>query len=132
MALKLGMAVDLCMAYYADPRFDNLDLDTRSQWLGRGKQYLSYGIQTTHDGINVCMTDIYAHVRFDYLDHDFEFDFVRLVPLVSGSGCTKKGHFCIKAATCNTKKERCVCHKGTWGLGLLDCVKEGEGNMVCL
>ena len=58
MAFKLGMAVDLCMAYYADPRFDNLDLDTRSQWLGRGKQYLSYGIQTTHDGINVCMTDM--------------------------------------------------------------------------
>ena len=35
---------------YADARFDDLDLDTSSQWIGRGKQYFSYGIQTAHDG----------------------------------------------------------------------------------
>ena len=35
---------------YADARFDDLDLDTRSQWIGRRKQYLSYGIQTMQDG----------------------------------------------------------------------------------
>ena len=36
MAFKLGMTVDVCMAYnYAHADFD--DLDSRSQWLGRGK-----------------------------------------------------------------------------------------------
>ena len=34
---------------YADTRFDDLGFDTRSQWIGRRKQYLSYGIQTAHD-----------------------------------------------------------------------------------
>ena len=28
--------VDLCMAYYAHARFDDLDLDARPLWLGRG------------------------------------------------------------------------------------------------
>ena len=35
MAFKLGLTVDLYMAYYADASFDDLDLDTRSQWIGR-------------------------------------------------------------------------------------------------
>ena len=38
IAFNLGMTVDLCMAYnYAHARFDDLDLDARSQWDGRGK-----------------------------------------------------------------------------------------------
>ena len=42
MAFKLGMTVDLCMAYiyiyiYAHVRLDDLDLDARSQWVGKGK-----------------------------------------------------------------------------------------------
>ena len=35
---------------YVHAHFDDLDLDTKSQWIGRGKQYLCYGIQTVHDG----------------------------------------------------------------------------------
>ena len=35
LALKLGMMVDLCMAY---AHFDDLDLDTRSQWVDKGKK----------------------------------------------------------------------------------------------
>ena len=44
MAFKLGMTVDLCLAYnYADARVDDLGLDARSQWLGRGgKSALTY------------------------------------------------------------------------------------------
>ena len=37
MAFKLGMTEDLCMAYYGHARFDDLDLDARSHWLGRGQ-----------------------------------------------------------------------------------------------
>ena len=44
MTFKLGMTVDLCKAYYA--RVNDLDLDGRSKWLGRGKNaalnYLDY------------------------------------------------------------------------------------------
>ena len=41
MAFKLGMAVDLYMAYYyAHARFDDLHLDARSQWVGTGKNSL--------------------------------------------------------------------------------------------
>ena len=36
MAFKLGMTVDLCMDIYTHDRFDDLDLDARSQWLSRG------------------------------------------------------------------------------------------------
>ena len=69
------MTVGLYMAYnYADARFDDLDLDTRSQWISREKQYLSCGIQRAHDGKLV--HDMYnAHVRFGALDlivFDFE------------------------------------------------------------
>ena len=38
MEFTLGIAVDLCMAYYAHVRFDNIDLAARSQWVGRGKE----------------------------------------------------------------------------------------------
>ena len=39
MAFKLGMTVDLCMAYlYAHAGFDDLDLDLWSQWVDRGKR----------------------------------------------------------------------------------------------
>ena len=41
------MTVDLYMAY-ADARFDYRDLDTKR--IGSVRQYLSYGIQTAHDG----------------------------------------------------------------------------------
>ena len=41
------MAVDLSIAYIYTP-FGDIDLDTRSQWIGRGKQHLSNGIQTAH------------------------------------------------------------------------------------
>ena len=34
MAFSLGMTVDLCMSY----NFDDLDLDARSQWVGKGKK----------------------------------------------------------------------------------------------
>ena len=33
-AFKLGMTVELCMVIYI---LDDLDLDTRSQWVGKGK-----------------------------------------------------------------------------------------------
>ena len=36
MAFKLGMMVDLCMAYM-NAHSDYLDLDARSQWVSRGK-----------------------------------------------------------------------------------------------
>ena len=37
MAFKLGMETDVCMAYLlSHTRFDDLDLDARPQWLGRG------------------------------------------------------------------------------------------------
>ena len=49
MAFKLGITVDFLMAY-ADAHLDDLDLDTKLQWIGRGKQHLSFGIQTVHDG----------------------------------------------------------------------------------
>ena len=49
----------------AGARLDDLDVDTRSQWIGRGKQYLSYGIQTVHDGR--FMHDMYARVGLDDL-----------------------------------------------------------------
>ena len=54
----------------ADARFDYLGLDTRSQWISRGKQYVSYGIQTAHGGR--LMHDRYAPVCLDDLDCDFE------------------------------------------------------------
>ena len=39
MAFKLGMAVDLYMAYnYAHARVDDLDLDARSHWVGKSKK----------------------------------------------------------------------------------------------
>ena len=44
---------------YADASFDVPDLDTRSQWIGRGKQYLSDGIELRMM-IDLCTT-LYAH-----------------------------------------------------------------------
>ena len=40
MELNLGTMVDVCMAYIMHylAHFDNLDLDARSQWLGRGRE----------------------------------------------------------------------------------------------
>ena len=39
MALTLSMTVDcIFMAYYAHARFDDLDLDARSQWVGADKK----------------------------------------------------------------------------------------------
>ena len=39
MASKLGMTVDLCMTYiYAHASADDLDLDARLQWVGKGKK----------------------------------------------------------------------------------------------
>ena len=65
MAFKLGMMVDLCMAYnYADARFDDLGLDTRSQWISRVKQYLSYMHSNCTWWYTYIMHDIYSHVRF--------------------------------------------------------------------
>ena len=58
MAFKLGMMVDLCMAYMLMLVF--LMTLTRSQWIGRAKQCLSYDIQTAHDGRLV--HDMYAPV----------------------------------------------------------------------
>ena len=71
MTFKLGMTVDLCMAY-ADARFSDLDLHTKSQWIGRGKQYLSYGIQTAHDGR--LMHEMYGYVHLDDLDLILNFE----------------------------------------------------------
>ena len=50
----------------AHARFDDLYLDTRSQLIGRGKQYLSYSIQTAHGGR--LMHAICAQVRLDDLN----------------------------------------------------------------
>ena len=36
VAFKLGMKADLCMGYYTQSSFDDLDLNARSHWLGRG------------------------------------------------------------------------------------------------
>ena len=36
MAFKFGMTVDLCMAYNVQACFDDLDLDAKSHWVGRG------------------------------------------------------------------------------------------------
>ena len=36
MAFKLGLTVDLCMDIHA--RFDELELDAKSQWVGKGKK----------------------------------------------------------------------------------------------
>ena len=41
---------------YADTYFDDLDLDARTQWIGRGKQHLSYGIQILHMMVDLCVT----------------------------------------------------------------------------
>ena len=42
MAFKFGMTVDLCTAYtYPHAHFDDLDLDARSQWLGKWKHFAS-------------------------------------------------------------------------------------------
>ena len=38
MVFKFGIKVDLCMAYMPHARFDDLDLDTRSEWVGRGER----------------------------------------------------------------------------------------------
>ena len=35
MAFKLGMTVDVFLAHNVHVRFDDLDLDIRSQWVGR-------------------------------------------------------------------------------------------------
>ena len=37
VAFKLGMALDLFMAYSAHAHFEDLDFDARSQWDGYGK-----------------------------------------------------------------------------------------------
>ena len=79
--------------YYADDRFDDLALDTRSQWIGRGKVFKLvygiqnilldiigiplvcfdlYGIQTAHDG-RLMHHIIYAQVRLDDLDRVLDF-----------------------------------------------------------
>ena len=46
----------------------------QGHWIGREKQYISYGIQTVHDGR--LMHDIYIYMlmfnRFDDLDLDCE------------------------------------------------------------
>ena len=60
--------------YYAHARFNDLELDTRSQWIGRGKQYLNYDIQTAHDGR--LAHDKYAHILFDDLELFLDFDHV--------------------------------------------------------
>ena len=41
MAFKFGMAIDLSIIWhiiYAHARFDDLDLDARSQWVGKRKK----------------------------------------------------------------------------------------------
>ena len=38
MAFKLGMIVDLCAYILYVAHFDDLDLDARSQWVGKGKK----------------------------------------------------------------------------------------------
>ena len=38
MAFKLGMTVDLYGAIYPHADFDDLDLDARSQWIGKGNK----------------------------------------------------------------------------------------------
>ena len=48
------------LGIYADARFDDLDRDTRSQWIGRD------GIHTAHD--DRLRQDIYPHVHIDDLD----------------------------------------------------------------
>ena len=49
MAFKLGVTVD---SIYAHDRFDDLDLDARSDWVGKGKKstlhYLNNKISNKH------------------------------------------------------------------------------------
>ena len=65
------------MAYMLVLVLMTLTLNTRSQWIGRGKQYLSYDIQTVNDGGLV--HDInYAHVRLGDLDLILDFENVSI------------------------------------------------------
>ena len=52
-----------------DARFDNLDLDIRSKWSGRGKQYFTMAFKLRMV-VDLCMTYIYA--CFDDLVLDFQ------------------------------------------------------------
>ena len=52
---------------YADACFNDLDLATRSQWIGRGKEILILcnGIQTAHDGAHVHLNDLDLVLDFE-------------------------------------------------------------------
>ena len=43
ITFKLGMTVDLCMPY-AHACFDDLDLDARSPWVGKGKKSVLHAL----------------------------------------------------------------------------------------
>ena len=72
MAFKLDLTVDFMHAEYVLMHVSMTLTVIVSQWIGRGKQCLSYGIQTAHNGR--LMHDIYAHVCFDALDLVFDFE----------------------------------------------------------
>ena len=57
------MTVDVCMAYiYADARLDDLDIDARSQWVGKGKKSAFGVISTTKQTISIKLAATVGHV----------------------------------------------------------------------
>ena len=95
------MTVDLCMAYYAEARFNDLDLDTRSQWINRGKQYLTYGIQTVQYG-RLMHDTYYAHVCFNDLDLVLDFEIIcKAFPSCVFFFCESSSNWCFFFFTVN-------------------------------
>ena len=66
MAFKLGMTVDLCIAYNYAPRFDDLDLDARSQQVRKGKK-ISFELsrQLSKQAISIKIATTVGHFLSD-------------------------------------------------------------------
>ena len=60
MAITFDMTVS--MVIYAHARFDDLDLDARSQWVSRGKMYELIIISTTRQVISIKLATTLGHV----------------------------------------------------------------------
>ena len=59
---KFGMTVDFWMPYnYAHARFDDHDLDARSQWVGRGKTNQRGMLSTTKKSIRTKLATTVGH-----------------------------------------------------------------------
>ena len=63
MAFKLGMTVNLCMAYNTHVCFDDLDLDARSQWHGRRKKSV-FNYMTSNQVISIKLATTAGFIYF--------------------------------------------------------------------